>query len=337
MGLKISGKEKRTPIWFMRQAGRSLPEYLEVRGSVNSFLDLCYDPFKCAQVTKQPIDRFGLDAAIIFSDILVLPHLYGWDVDFLEGIGPRLKPFRDSSCFLDLSDSPNRNIENVYEAISSVRSSLPKDTSLIGFVGGPWTVASYMVEGKSPKESIEAKKLLYSDPETFGRLIDFLTDISVSHLKGQIKSGADVVQIFDSFAGHLPEAEYRKFVIEPTQKIVSSLKRDFPEVPIIGFPRGSGIFYGIYAEETSVDVLSLDQYISPSYAKSRFQGKVLQGNLDPVLLTLEDKALLEKAAYLILSELRDRDLVFNLGHGVLPDSRPDNIGFLVEYVRNFGK
>ncbi len=334
--MKIFKRNVKRPIWLMRQAGRYLPEYREIRKSTKSFLDLCYNPEKACEVTLQPIKRFGFDASIIFSDILVLPNIFGWDVRFEDNIGPILRPFRIEEDFRFLKELPDQNAQQVYYAINKVRSELPQDVSLIGFVGAPWTVASYMIEGKSSKDLFFSRRMIYSDPILFGKLIDFITEKSIFHLKNQIKAGADVVQIFDSFAGFLGEPEYSEYIIKPTKLIVSSLKKDFPNIPIIGFPKGSGLLYEKYAKETGIDVLSLDWSIDPSYAKGAFQGKVLQGNLDPATLASNKETIERKARY-ILEELSGRDLIFNLGHGVTPESSLENVEFLVNYVRNFNE
>jgi uroporphyrinogen decarboxylase len=322
--------QAQVPIWIMRQAGRYLPEYREVRASVNSFLELCYDPVKAAEVTMQPINRFGLDAAIIFSDILVLPDALGFDVKFEADIGPRLRKFESEDDFKYLEQDPSDKLNRVYEAISIVKSKLG-NKPLIGFVGSPWTVASYMLEGGRSNFE-ESRKFLYQNRDLSHKLINFLTDHTINHLKGQIKAGASIVKLFDSWAGILPESEYNEFVIEPTRQIVHAIKMEYPHIPIIGFPKGSGFFYEKYIDETKIDIIAVDPCISLSKMRE-WQDKItVQGNLDPVVL-LTDKKTIEAKVNQIFSMLKRENYIFNLGHGILKNTKIENVEFLVKLVR----
>lgn len=332
----FSKKNQTIPIWFMRQAGRYLPEYMEIRNDTANFLDLCYDSNKAAKVTIQPITRFDFDAAIIFSDILVLPHLLGWPVSFQKGEGPILKKFEKDTDLNELKEKFDPNVNHIYDAISKVRSSLSPNKSLIGFSGSPWTVASYMLEGKGKQDFSVSKSFIYTKRALSGKLIDFITDKTIEHLKGQIKAGADVIQLFDSWAGMLSGKEYEDFVIKPTKKIVSSLKKDYPQLPIIGFPRGSGYLYDDYIAETGIDAIGVDQFVPISKMKLWQNDLVVQGNFDQVLL-LSSKEIIASKAYNLLSELNKTNFIFNLGHGILPNTSIENVEFLVDYVRNYQK
>jgi len=328
-------KNQYVPIWFMRQAGRYLPEYMEVRNTIDNFLELCYHTEKAAKVTIQPITRFDFDAAIIFSDILVLPDLIGWPVSFQKGEGPILKKFENDQDLKSLSTKLDDKANFVYEAISKVRSSLDRNKSLIGFAGSPWTVVSYMLEGRGKQDFSISKNFLYTKKDLSKKLIDFITSKTIEHLKGQIKAGADILQLFDSWAGMLSGEEYENFVINPTKEIVSSLKKDYPEVPIIGFPRGSGYLYDDYIDKTGVDAIGVDQFVPISKMKMWQKKLVVQGNLDQVLL-LGNKEVITQKVDDILSELGNKNFIFNLGHGILPSTPVENVRFLVDYVRNSG-
>jgi len=324
------------PIWFMRQAGRYLPEYKEIRKKAGSFLDLCYNSDFAAEVTMQPIRRFSFDAAIIFADILVLPHALGWSVTFDEGIGPVLRQFKSEEDFIYLNNNPIDKFSCIYKSISKVRAALPHDTSLIGFAGSPWTVMSYMLEGKGKQDFSVSKRFLYQNRNLALTLVNLISDNTVIYLLGQIQAGADVVQLFDSWSGMLNGREYEDFIIKPTKKIVSEIKKIYPEIPIIGFPKGSGFNYEHYIDSTKIDGVSVDQFTPVSQMNSWKQKLVVQGNFDPVLLLTDQKSIATKADE-ILSILSGKNFIFNLGHGILPTTPPENVEFLVNYVRNYKK
>jgi len=325
------------PIWIMRQAGRYLPEYKKVRESLGGFLDLCYNPSKAAEVTLQPISRFDFDAAIIFSDILIIPHSLGLSVHFEQGEGPRVERVTNPEDLAKLKTDPdNEKLKKVYEAINLTRSRLPKEKALIGFVGSPWTVATYILEGKGGHDFVYSRQIAYSSPSFLSGLIEVITEQTTYHILGQINAGAEVIQLFDSWAGMLGEVEYEEFVIKPTVKIVSTVKKAYPNVPIIGFPRGSGFLYERYIEVTGVDGVGVDQLIPASKMKAWSEKIVVQGNLDNVILLCGKDAIARKVDE-ILSELRHIDhyknFIFNLGHGILPETPIENVEFLVNYIR----
>ncbi len=324
------------PIWFMRQAGRYLPEYMEVRSNIGDFLELCYDSQKASEVTVQPITRFDFDAAIIFSDILVLPHALGWNVKFQKGEGPILQKFESKEDLEIINSKFDKKIENIYETVRLTRSKISKDKSLIGFAGSPWTVASYMLEGKGKQDFSVSKKFIYNNFNLAKELINIITEKTIEYLLGQIDSGADVIQLFDSWSGVLSQEEYDNFVIDPTQQIVDSIKSNHPKIPIIGFPRGSGYLYDKYIDKTGVDGIGVDQFIPVDIMK-KWQDKILvQGNFDPILLLCNQDVIAQKADN-ILSKLEFKNFIFNLGHGIMPVTPIENVKFLVDYVRNYKK
>lgn len=324
------------PIWFMRQAGRYLPEYMEIRNHVSDFLELCYNSKKAAIVTIQPIDRFGFDAAILFSDILILPHALGWKVEFQKGEGPILQKFESENDLNSLNSKFDKKINHIYDTVAKVRSSLAKDKSLIGFAGSPWTVVSYMLEGKGKQDFSVSKNFLYTKPKLAKELIDIITDKTIEYLSGQIDAGVDVIQLFDSWSGVLSGVEYNNFVINPTRKIVDSIKNKYPKIPIIGFPRGSGYLYQDYIDQTNIDCIGVDQFVPINIMQKWQKNIVVQGNFDPVIL-LSNKEIIEQKAYEILSKLNNKNFIFNLGHGILPNTPVENVEFLVNYVRNYQK
>ncbi len=275
----------RPPIWLMRQAGRYLPEYRSVRNQASSFIELCYTPALAVEITLQPVRRFGMDAAILFSDILVVADALGCPVDFIEGAGPKLRPVRTEAAVAGLSRTQLRaHLAPVYQALRELRRLLPQETALIGFAGAPWTLAAYMVEGEGSKEFYAARAFARREPETFAVLIDLLTEATIVHLHGQIEAGADVLQLFDSWAGILPQTEFVRWCQVPNAQIVQALKKDHPAVPIIAFPRGAGLHYRSFAEAVPVDGLSLDTTVPLDWARRALPGVCLQGNLDPVAL-----------------------------------------------------
>jgi uroporphyrinogen decarboxylase len=322
------------PCWLMRQAGRYLPEYRSIRAQSNDFLDLCYSPEKATEVTLQPLRRYGFDAAILFSDILVVPDALGQAVRFQEGEGPKLTPLRTSAQLDALTlDGFQDRLRPVFETVSRLKTAIPTSTALIGFAGAPWTVATYMVEGSGSKDFLEAKAMAYGQPELFQRLIDLLVQATGDYLVAQIDQGAEAIQLFDSWAGALPENEFAKWVIAPTRRLVERIKNERPGIPIIGFPRGAGALYQAFVEQTGVDGVSLDTGIPLDWAVEVLQPKVtLQGNLDPVMVVTGGAAL-DHAVDRILSICSKGPFIFNLGHGILQMTPPDHVARLVERVR----
>jgi uroporphyrinogen decarboxylase len=328
------------PVWLMRQAGRYLPEYRQVRERVASFLDLCYSPELAVTVTLQPLKRYPLDAAILFSDILVVPHGLGVELAFVEGEGPRLVPVRDDASFAALrpAEAMQERLWPVYETVRQLKGALPPHVALIGFAGAPWTLAAYMVEGNASKEFIEARRAARSAPAFMSRLIAQLTDAVIAHLTAQIAAGADVVMLFDSWAGVLPESERQRWVEQPAQRIVSALAARFPHVPVICFPRGIGAGLVSFAAAVGCRALSLDTAVPMAWARSALAqpyGVVLQGNLDPVALVAGEPALAQETRA-ILEVCRGIPHIFNLGHGVLPDPPPENVARLFEILQRDG-
>ena len=324
------------PIWLMRQAGRYLPEYRKTRGTAGSFLDLCYTPELAEEVTLQPIRRFGLDASIVFSDILVVPDALGQKVSFVEGEGPVLEPITrlEELAKLDLARVVP-HLAPVYETLRRLRKSLPPETTLIGFAGAPWTVATYMVGGRGTPDQGAAKAWAYRAPEEFQKLIDLLTEATILHLTAQVEAGAEVLQIFDTWAGSLPELYFRRFALEPVKRITGALKVKFPHVPIIGFPRGAGSLAKDYFRDTGIDGLSIDTGVSPTWAKAELQPiGCVQGNLDPLLLIAGGPEMRRGVEH-VLAKLGQGPFIFNLGHGIVPQTPPDHVAELVEIVRGW--
>lgn len=324
------------PIWLMRQAGRYLPEYRETRADAGGFLDLCYNPALATEVTLQPIRRYGFDAAILFSDILVIPHAIGQGVRFVEGEGPRLDPIEDAAGLEALNtDRLHTNLAPVYETVARLRQDLPSETALIGFCGAPWTVATYMVAGRGTTDQAPARLWAYRDPDGFGKLIDTLVDSSIEYLSRQVEAGAEVVQIFDTWAGALPDEQMEKWVVEPTRRMVSEINRRHPEVPLIGFARGAGASAKHYADSTGVDGLGCDTAQGLAFVRSEFSDAdrpVLQGNLDPLLLVSGGDQL-DARVDQIVETMRGAPFVFNLGHGIVPQTPPEHVDRLVKRVR----
>ena len=309
------------PVWFMRQAGRYLPEYRELRAKAGSFLDLCFTPEWAAEATLQPIRRFHFDAAILFSDILVVPHALGRTVTFEAGEGPRLEPLDDAAKLGTLAASADDEVfAPVYEAVRRVKAALPAGVALLGFCGAPWTVATYMVAGRGTPDQAPARILAYREPEGFARMIDILVEVSSRYLVEQLKAGADAVQIFDTWAGVLPPAEFARWSIAPTRAIIENVRREVPDAKIIGFPRGAGASLGAYVDQVPVNALSLDWTAEPAFVRERIQSRVaVQGNLDPLVL-LAGGAALNRAVDDILENYGRGPLIFNLGHGILPET-----------------
>lgn len=323
----------RAPFWFMRQAGRYLPEYRELRAKAGGFLSLCYTPEWAAEVTLQPIRRFGMDAAILFSDILVIPQALGRDLRFETGEGPKLPPItkREEIESLDIN-RVETFLAPVFETVSRVRAGLSTEKTLIGFAGAPWTVACYMIEGGGSRDFQSVRQFALRDSDSFSLLLQKLTEATRRYLVAQIEAGAQVIQLFDSWAGVLPEAEFARYVIEPTKTLVSALKSTHPHVPVIGFPRGAGAMAGIYARETGVDALGVD-YTQPLDQMKKLQDIcVVQGNLDPLLLAENLEAALAQAKK-IRRVLGETSFIFNLGHGMLPHTPVAHVEALCNYLK----
>jgi len=326
-------KFKNPPIWVMRQAGRYLPEYREIRSNVKNFLELCYTPKLSSEVTLQPIKRFGFDAAIIFSDILVIPDALGVKVEFVKNEGPKLGEFELKNLKLD---NVCNHLNPVFESLELTKSKLDKETALIGFSGSPWTLACYMIEKGGSKNFEITRKTAIRDEVFFKNLIEILIQSVISYASQQIKSGADVIKLFDSWAGILPPDQLRKWVIEPTKKIVSELKKMHPKTPIICFPRGIGMMYKEFAEAVDSECLALDQTVEKKWAKKILQeelNQVIQGNLDNILLAYGSKDAIKKEVLNILEIFNDKAFIFNLGHGILPETPIENLELVVDLVR----
>lgn len=325
------------PIWLMRQAGRFLPEYRNIRSSLSNFLELCYNSNLAYEVAMQPIDRFNFDAAILFSDILVIPDAMGYEVKFIKDKGPQLQKISlkdieklhkyDFNILLD-------KLKSSYDTIKKLRTSLSYDKSVIGFCGAPWTVATYMINGGSSQDHSYTRLFAYKEKKSFLKLLDFLAELSALYLIEQIKSGADIVQIFDSWAGILSYDEFEDYCIKPSHKIVEIINKKFPNIPIIGFPKGSNCFLNEYIKNTKISGLSVDWRIDYKTLNSFKDKVVIQGNLDPLILVSGGK-LLENKIEEIIDNLGKQKFIFNLGHGILPQTPIENVKFLVEKVKSY--
>lgn len=320
------------PVWLMRQAGRYLPEYRETRKQAGGFLDLCYNPELAIEVTLQPIRRFGFDASILFSDILVIPHALGRKVAFLEGEGPSLEPIEISDIDkLDL-DGMLDHLAPVLKTVTGLRRELPEETTLIGFCGAPWTVATYMIAGKGTSDQAPARLFALSEPEAFSKLMDKLVEASSRYLIEQFRAGADCVQIFDSWAGILGGDQFRKWSIEPVRRIVENVRREIPDAPIIGFPKGAGMQYFGYREETGINVLGLDWSVPLTQAAELQKNGAVQGLLDPLRMIAGGSAL-DDGVDEILEKLGKGPLIFNLGHGITPQTPIAHVEQLLQRIR----
>jgi len=325
---------ERPPFWLMRQAGRYLPEYRATRVHAGNFLDLCYNPDLATEVTLQPIRRFGMDAAILFADILLISDGLGQPLDYREGEGPILEPVRNLAEVSTLRlDNLHTKVAPVYETVGRLAEELPDNVALIGFAGAPWTVATYMVEGRASRDHAIIKQWAYGDPNGFDQLIDLLVTATVEYLGKQVDAGAEAVQLFDTWAGALSETAFQRWCIEPVQQIVTQLRQKHPDLPIIGFPRGVGAGYRTFAKTAGVNGVSLDWTVPLDWSVAELQGEVtLQGNLDPRLLVIGG-GVMEAEIQRILQTLDKGPFIFNLGHGIVPETPPEHVGRLSEILR----
>lgn len=322
------------PVWLMRQAGRYLPEYRALRAEKGGFLALVYDTDAAAEITIQPIRRFNFDGAILFSDILIVPYAMGQDLAFLAGEGPQLSPRLVDHALEALTAVPER-LSPIYETVAKVRSALGPERTLLGFAGSPWTVSTYMVAGEGSRDQHETRAMAYRDPIAFQAIIDAIVGVTIEYLVGQIAAGAEAVQLFDSWAGNLAPAEFERWVIAPNAAIVAALRQRFPDLPIIGFPKGAGEKLPAYARETRVSAIGLDETIDPLWAaKALPAGLPVQGNLDPLLL-LAGGDELERQAARVLDAFADRPHVFNLGHGIGQFTPIEHVEQLLGVVRSW--
>ena len=315
-------RQKRPPVWLMRQAGRYLPEYRELRAKAASFLDFCYTPKLAVEATLQPIRRFGFDAAILFSDILVLPDALGQSVSFETGEGPRLEPIATRADFEKLHETPDwRRLAPVFEAVAGVKAALPAETALIGFCGAPWTVASYMIAGRGTPDQAPARLFAYREPELFGALIDRLADASADYLGRQVEAGAEAVQVFDSWSGVLPALEFERWCVAPLKRLVARLKARHPQIPVIAFPRGAATHLGRFVEIEGLAAIGLDTAADAGVAADLLPKRLaLQGNLDPLALVAGGRALDEAVDATLAAFAGPRAHIFNLGHGIVPET-----------------
>jgi uroporphyrinogen decarboxylase len=327
-------RQKIPPIWLMRQAGRYLPEYRELRAKAGNFLELCFNPELAAEITLQPIRRFGFDAAILFSDILVVPHALGQRVHFEEGEGPRLDAISDPAALSRLRrDIDHPSLAPIYDTIGRVRSKLPTGVALIGFCGAPWTVATYMIAGMGTTDQAPARLFAYRSPEAFAALIDVLVDASANYLVQQFAAGVEAVQIFDTWAGILPAGEFERWCVKPCARIVERVRKEIPDAKIIGFPRGAASGLPHFLNEVAVDAVGIDWTAELGFVRNQVQPlRPIQGNLDPLVLRAGGRAL-DRSIDAILAEFSSGPFIFNLGHGVLPDTPIAHVEQLVARVR----
>lgn len=321
------------PLWMMRQAGRYLPEYRALRATKDGFLGMAYDPEAAAEVTLQPLRRFGFDGAILFSDILIVPHAIGQHLEFVAGEGPRLSPpLSDAS--LEALQPALEHLEPIYATVRRVKAALSPETTFLGFAGSPWTVATYMVAGQGSREQSEARRLAYADPVRFQAIIERIEAVTLEYLSGQIEAGIDALQLFDSWAGSLAPAEFERWVIAPTARLVAALKQRHPTIPIIGFPKGAGGKLAAYARLTGVDAIGLDETVDPAWADAELPpGLPVQGNLDPLVLIAGGETL-HSAVERIRDAFPTRPHIFNLGHGIQQDTPIEHVDQLIALVRS---
>ena len=322
------------PIWMMRQAGRYLPEYRELRAKAGSFLDLCFNPEWAAEVTLQPVRRFGFDAAILFSDILVIPYALGQDVTFSAGEGPQLPPLQDAHAIAALRSEVDQNkLAPIYETIRRVKVQLPPHVTFLGFCGAPWTVATYMIAGHGTPDQAPARLFAYREPKAFSLLIEKLVESSIAYLVAQLQAGVDAVQLFDTWAGVLPPEEFQKWCIEPAEKIVNGVRKIVPDAKIIGFPRGVSDLLPDYAAQVKVNAISVDWTANRKQLATTIDKSIaLQGNLDPLALLAGGDAL-DHAIDAIMNDFSGRPFIFNLGHGILPPTPIAHVERMIARVR----
>jgi uroporphyrinogen decarboxylase len=330
-------RTERPPVWMMRQAGRYLPEYRELREQAGSFLDLCFTPSLAAEVTLQPVRRFNLDAAILFSDILVVPHALGQKVSFAAGEGPQLEPVVSPDSVAKLSRRIDLgSLAPVFETIRLVRAGLPRNVALLGFCGAPWTVATYMVAGHGTPDQAPARLFAYGEPKKFAELVSILIDASVEYLAEQFAAGVDAVQLFDTWAGVLSPEEFARWCIAPARHIVEGLRQRVPGAKIIGFPRGAGASLVRYVDAVAVDAVGLDWTVDRAFAREEVQSRrPVQGNLDPLAL-LAGGAALDEGVDAVLAAFADGPFIFNLGHGILPETPIAHVERMLARVRRAG-
>jgi uroporphyrinogen decarboxylase len=331
----LEGKRQAVPpVWMMRQAGRYLPEYMAVRKTVGSVLDLCFTPKLAAEVTLQPLRRFGFDAAILFSDILVIPHALGRSVRFAAGEGPQLEPLSEPAAIAKLREvTDDATLAPIYETIKLVKAALSANVAFLGFCGGPWTVATYMVAGHGTPDQAPARMFAYNHPDAFARLIDILAKASADYLIRQFQAGVDAVQIFDTWAGVLPPDEFQRWCVAPTMRIVADVRRAVPGAKIIGFPRGAGSNLIRYIEDVAIDAIGLDWMVDLGFARDQVQSRrPVQGNLDPLALRAGGAAL-DRSVAAILEAFAAKPFIFNLGHGILPDTPIAHVEQMLRRVR----
>lgn len=330
----LGGERTQTPpIWLMRQAGRYLPEYRALRAQKGGFLELVGDSEAAAEITLQPLRRFGMDGAILFSDILIVPMALGQKLWFETGEGPRLAPPINTGQLLSKMTRDDRAFDPIYQTVRLVKSALSPETTFLGFAGSPWTIATYMIAGQGSREQAEARRLAYRDPSLIGELVARIESATITYLLGQIAAGVDAVQLFDSWAGSLSPEQFEQWVIAPTARIVAALKDKAPGIPVIGFPKGAGGKIAAYARETGVDAIGLDETVDPEWADAVLPSDLpVQGNLDPLALITGGETM-ERAARRILAAFRNRPHVFNLGHGIQQDTPIAHVEALMRVVR----
>ena len=325
----------RPPIWFMRQAGRYLSEYRDTRKRAGSFLDLCYNSELATEVTLQPIDRFGFDAAILFADILLILDALGVKVQFIEGHGPLLDPVKNKNDIQRISnlEQIHEKLFPVYETVKKLKKQLPKDVPLIGFAGAPWTLATYLINGKGEQGSLTAKKFLIKNNEEFEEIINLLTEATIEYLIMQIRSGADVIKIFDSWAGALNADMVLRYSLKPIKRIVNEIKKKYPNIPFIVFPRSVNTIYSNFSNEECFDVLAVDQFLDRRWIAENIQPKkIIQGNLDPLFLTQKKDTLIQELKK-VTEDFKTFPYIFNLGHGITPDAKVENVELVVDYIK----
>jgi len=328
-------KVERPPVWFMRQAGRYLAEYRNTRKSAGSFLELCYNSDLATEVTLQPIDRFGFDAAILFADILLILDALGVKVQFIEGQGPVLEAIKNKRDIQKISNVQriHETLYPVYETVKKLKKQLPNEIPLIGFAGAPWTLATYLINGRGEQGSLTAKRFLIENNEEFEEIVKLLTTATIEYLLMQIKSGADVIKIFDSWAGALNADMVLRYSLNPIKKIVSEIKQQYPNIPFIVFPRSVNTTYSNFSDEEGFDVLAVDQFLDRKWIAKNIQPKkVIQGNLDPIFLTQKEYILLNELKK-VTEDFNAFPYVFNLGHGITPDAKVENVKLVVDYIK----